>query len=148
MIDRDFFLECVGRVAGKSKDQFTIGEFCNAVLRITESGKARRFYNGYVQWLRGRKDREASPEITAQVNIGWCFGEGMPVEQQRMWNDAVGAEHPVFGTALASDKRPSIEEIFAAGQRVGEASKHGKMQKQIAIEKERFSQNAKKEGDA
>jgi len=143
--DKDFFLECVGR---EIDDDFTMGDFVSAVLRITESSKARRFYSGYIQWLRGRTDREATPEETAQINIGWCFGEGMPPEQQRMWNKVTRSEHPVFGMALSSDTRPTADEILEAGKRVGEASKSGLMKEQMAIEKERFSNNAKKEGHA
>ena len=137
--DKEFFLECVER---NKRGEFTIGDFCTAVMQITGSSLARRFYSGYLQWLRGRQDREATPEETARMNIGWCFGEGMSVEQQRMWNQVTGAEHPVFGMALASDKQPHFEDILEAGKRMGAA---GDLMEQMAIEKERFSTNAQKE---
>lgn len=136
MTNQEFFLQCVG-----NSDPFTIGDLCSAVLDIKDRAKAARFYRGYVTWLRKQKNLEAPAENVAKTNIGWVFGEGMSPVHQRMWNEVVGAEHPVFGTAQASANPPTFTEKFEAGLRLGEASKEGKLQEQLRIEREGFKRN-------
>jgi hypothetical protein len=136
MTDQEFFLQCVGK-----SDDFTIGDLCSAVLEIKDRAKAARFYRGYVRWLRKRRDLEASAENVAKTNIGWVFGEGMSPIHQRMWYEVVGAEHPVFGTTLASNNPPTYTEKLESGMRIGKASKEGKMREQIGIERERFQRH-------
>lgn len=150
MKDKDFFLEFVGALpTDDGEPGFNMGDVSNAVFKITEPKEARHFYNGYIQWLRGRKDREATAEITAQCNIGWCFGNGMPPWQQIMWNEVTGADHPIFGMALAKEPRPTSREIIESGRRIGEASKRpGGMARQIKLEKERFNRYAEEKGNS
>lgn len=136
MTDQEFFLQCVGK-----PDDFTLGDLATAILEIKDRAKAARFYRGYVRWLRKRRDLEAPAENVAKTNIGWVFGEGMSPIHQRMWNEVVGAEHPVFGTALASDRPPTFTEKLESGIRIGEASGKGKTQEQIGIERERFKRD-------
>jgi hypothetical protein len=96
-----------------------IGDLIDAVLGIHTPSEALSFYNDYVEWIRALRakktvafDPSSTPEDTARSNIGWCFGEGMPEQDVVMWSTAVGASHPVFGTAVNS---MTPQQLFDAG---------------------------------
>ena len=92
----------------------TIGALIGAVLQITTEADAQEFYHGYLAHQRQFKIANHTPEQVVRMNIGWCFGEGMPPDQIAMWSRVCGASHPVFGTTL-----PTPEAAFAAGVAAG-----------------------------
>jgi hypothetical protein len=80
-------------------DCHTVGDLMSAILSIDNDDDARRFFEGAVadiQWQidhglwQGHNDAITS----AQSNIGWCYGEGMPPERVAMWRRVTGAVHP------------------------------------------------------
>lgn len=87
----------------------TIGAFVAAVMEIDTDDDARLFYDGSLSYYA--ENGADNPAQVARANIGWCFGEGMAGERQRMWQRVCSAAHPIFGTAV-----PSFGEAFAAGQ--------------------------------
>lgn len=77
----------------------TIGDFISAVMAINNEADAQEFYRGYVEWLEaqpGRKTEHTAKHV-ADMNIGWCFGEGMTDERKQMWAKCTTASHPIFG---------------------------------------------------
>lgn len=95
----------------------TIGELMEAVFSVENEEDAREFYFGYLEYLRKLPKLQGGAERIARGNIGWCFGEGMAPEKIKMWSEACGASHPVFGTGT-----PSPKEAFEAGVKVGKKS--------------------------
>ena len=110
-----------------SKDNRTfethlLGDLWDAVWKIDNKKDAVKFYNGYVEWLKSlpkeMKSKEFNEEQTARKMIGWLFGEGMKPERIAMWNKAVGARHPVFGSGTPLPKDP-----FKEGIKLGRSKK-------------------------
>jgi len=118
MTDQEFFMQKVG----DKGEGHTIGQYRDAIYRITEVEEAQRFFRGSVAWIA--EQRKTHPEATsppgmsdeqiARDNIGYLLGYLCGEEHTRkakFWADACGAVHPIFGT-----KVPTPEEAFAAGQ--------------------------------
>jgi hypothetical protein len=105
--------------------------FIDAVLRI-KTGKAMRlFFEGYVMFLISEYPERplAKNEKIARSNIGFAFGEGMPMYLREKWNVQTGASHPVFGMS-----NPSPEEAFHLGCKLGEQMKFEKEMDQVLAE--------------
>jgi hypothetical protein len=101
----------------RGPDKHTIGDLIRAVFAIETIDDARRFHAGYLAWLYTiPSESRYTREDVALANIGWCFGEGMSDERIRMWREACGAAHPVFGTM---ERRPTAQEAFKAGVEAG-----------------------------
>jgi len=96
-----------------AEDDYTIGAFTSAVLKIDTIAAAKEFWEGYLQ-----HQKTVWSELNAlricQSNIGWCFGEGMSEECIQIWIQVCNASHPVFGTLI-----PTLEEAFKAGMHLG-----------------------------
>src|SRR3990172_8666847 len=76
-------------------------DFIRTVFSIKNEGDAKKFYRGYVEWLKDRhKTGDPAPEVVAKANVCWVFGEGMERSLIQMWIKACGAAHPVFGTKI------------------------------------------------
>jgi len=97
----------------------TFGDILHAVHNIASASEARQFLEDYSAFLesKGCGSKEKCSSI-ARANIGWCFGEGLSQERIDFWNEAVGAEHPYFGT-----KKPTMEEAFEMGVAAGRKAK-------------------------
>ncbi len=100
-----------------NKDSFTIGDFISAVMAIDNELDAEAFAADYESWSAKNHPKNNATEVM-RSNIGWCFGEGMDKERQKMWVKVCGASHPVFGQAT-----PTAEEAFEAGRKLGESIK-------------------------
>jgi hypothetical protein len=93
-----------------------------AVLSIHDPEEALLYYRGYVNWLKqDRTAKRGLAEEIAKESIGWCFGEGMPSEDIKMWIETTGAYHPAFGTRKPED--PQI--LFQMGVELGERLRRG-----------------------
>ena len=76
--------------------EMTIGHLIRAVMSVHSADDAKRFYEEYVDYLRTTPDLDSrGAEYVAKVNIGWCFGEGMPEKDRELWRQ-VGAYHPAL----------------------------------------------------
>jgi len=91
--------------------------FYQRVLRVHNAEDARRFFQGEVDWLRKNCPKVEDPEDMVRSNIGWVFGEGMKLEDRRMWRDTCGAEHPGFGPEYA-EREFTADECLQAGMRL------------------------------
>jgi hypothetical protein len=105
----------------RSAGKHTIGDFVRAVLAIENVDDARRFYLGCVAHIQAQIDAgtwqsgtTANAEEGARSNIGWCYGEGMSPERCRMWVEACGAVHPVFGAGPVG-----ADEALKVGREMG-----------------------------
>ena len=106
----------------------TIGALTSAILSIDDPAQATAFHEGYLEWQRALLlaahpsdgGRFEAPEEIVRFNIGWCFGEGMDPQRVEMWVAVCDARHPVFGVT-----KPTADEAFEAGIRMGEAMLHG-----------------------
>jgi hypothetical protein len=103
----------------------TIGNFIEAVRKIDNHGDAREFFREQLQEIRAARGAEARKAADPhafdmqlvhglQYDIGWCFGEGMPLARRQMWSEAVGAVHPVAGPEYAT-RDFTAREMFQAG---------------------------------
>lgn len=93
----------------------TIGKFVTSVLKIGgDREAAQRFYGRELAWLRKNHPEVTDPEAVLQSNIGWCFGEGMPIATRKMWVELTGAVHPGFGPEYA-EREFTFEECLQAG---------------------------------
>ena len=91
--DREFYDITVGKSS-------SIRAIYDAMNRIDNPDDAKRFFNGYVDYIHqeGKVSQEEAVTI-AKANLGWMFGEGMPPKRITMWHEATGAMHPLgFGT--------------------------------------------------
>jgi hypothetical protein len=96
----------------------TIGKFIEAVLYIGNNREAAQaFYAKEIGWLREHHPEVTDPDAVLRSNIGWCFGEGMPVATRKMWRDATGAVHPGFGPEYA-ERDFTPDECLRAGMAV------------------------------
>jgi hypothetical protein len=85
----------------------TIGDFISAVMVIDNEQDAQEFYSSYIDWLSQQPDRKFPEQQIADMNIGWCFGEGMALDRQRMWHNCTHASHPIFGRY-----NPTVQEAW------------------------------------
>jgi hypothetical protein len=92
--DYDFFIRLVG-----GKEEHTIGEFFNAVLKVKEPLDMLRFYRGATTFY-AKQGEVDDPAECAQFNIGYAFGEGMDQETINKWHSLTGAENIWFGHTL------------------------------------------------
>jgi hypothetical protein len=95
----------------------TIGNFIGAVLRVHDAVEARRFFETELAELRSKHPEVTKPELVLRSNIGWCFGEGMPVHERQMWAEICGAEHPLGPEYTNREFTP--DEILKAGMEMG-----------------------------
>lgn len=76
--------------------EMTIGHLIRAIMSVQSAVDAKQFYDEYVAYLRTTPDLDPrGAEYVANVNVGWCFGEGMADEKRRMWK-SLGAFHPAL----------------------------------------------------
>lgn len=97
------------------------------VLSIETDQEAQAFFTGHVEYLHrehGLPLEEARD--VARQNIGWCFGEGMSLDQRAMWRTVCQAYHPVFGE-MRTNLTPT--EMFEAGVRL--ASEGGQFSERL-----------------
>lgn len=100
----------------------TFWDIVRVVLSIHTEALARAYFETLVRWQMATNNW---PVIKAtQVSrewIGWCFGEGMPREDQEMWIRVCGAYHPVWGQNPVSE-----QEAFNLGVTIGMKMRTGK----------------------
>jgi len=115
MYDSQAALDFYTRLSG-AKSKTTIGDFVEAVLSVKGEVEARLFLEGYVMHMIQEHPERAlnENERIARDNIGFCFGEGMPISLKVMWK-SIGVSHPFFPTL-----DPTPEQAFEAGVRWGE----------------------------
>ncbi len=102
----------------------TIGSFISAVMKVPADRAAmRRFFETEVAWVRDHHPEVADPDRMLRSNIGWCFGEGMPLATRKLWAEETGAEHPGFGPEYAN-REFTFEECLQAGMRLAERHKY------------------------
>ena len=97
----------------------TIGTFIGQVLAIHNATAARKFFDAEVAELRASHPEVTKPELVLRSNIGWCFGEGMPIAERQMWARVCGAEHPGLGSAY-TDRDFTPDELLQAGMQMGQ----------------------------
>ena len=92
------------------------------MLAVDNEADALALFNQEVQRIQSQIDagtwESDKDAITAtHLNIGWCFGEGMPADRIAMWVKVCGAYHPFFG-----DKPPQLEDAIRFGEIWGKAN--------------------------
>src|ERR1035437_2614466 len=94
--------------------EHTIGHLIGAIMSIHNQTDAQEFRESYLAWVKEHPtDSRYTPEQMVNMNIGWCFGEGMDPKDIAMWR-VLGGTHPIFGTAL-----PTPEKVFQMGVELG-----------------------------
>lgn len=91
--------------------------FIQAILAVTTPAEARTFFDEYVEYLKTHHPSVETFIPRAQADIGWVFGEGMPLEKRGMWHEATGAEHP-FGSDFRV-RHLTTSELFLRGYEDG-----------------------------
>jgi len=95
--------------------KMNLGHLMASILEIHTAEEAKEFREGYIGWTAAMTGSTDPPEHVVDMNIGWCFGEGMPEKYRAMWRK-LGASHPVFGD-MKTD--PTPEEALSAGFNLG-----------------------------
>lgn len=98
----------------------SLGSLVSAVLKIADDRQAmRRFYDAELAWLRDEHPEITDPEKVLRSNIGWCFGEGMPLTTRKLWAEETGAEHMIAGPEFAQ-RDFEFTELLLAGMKYAE----------------------------
>lgn len=98
--------------------------FIWAVKAVPANRQAmRRFYNRELAWLRKEHPEIKDPVGVLRSNIGWCFGEGLPVATRKLWAEETGAEHLMAGPEFAQ-RDFTFEELLRSGMKYAERMIH------------------------
>lgn len=104
----------------RTVSDFNVGDLYDAVCRIRSVESARKFYAGYVAPPRGaRRHGPEAGRTRRQVEHRLVLRRGWPEDRIRMWTEACGAAHPVFGQMIPSSPKEALD----AGTRCGERAK-------------------------
>lgn len=95
------------------------GKFISRVLSIKDPEAMRAFFDTEVAYMRDKHPEIPDPAEILASNIGWCFGEGVPLATRKKWADATGAVHPGFGPEYA-EREFTFEECLNAGKKLAE----------------------------
>ncbi len=122
---KSYFLEKVEKAAkpgkfGKKTGRHSYGAMFDAVLTIDNPTDAKKFFDGYVEWLSEQDELTDDPAYVAKHNIGYMFGYYSEPEKYEMWMKATGVKHPIFGKDLHNI---SPEEAFWTGQKSADDGK-------------------------
>lgn len=115
MYDDQAALDFYTRLTG-AKATTSISDFIEAVMSVKGETEAKLFLEGYVMYMMQEHPERVlnEHERIARDNIGFCFGEGMPISLKVMWR-SLGVTHPFFGSL-----DPTPAQAFEAGVRWGE----------------------------
>jgi hypothetical protein len=94
--------------------EYSLSQVFDAVFAVECANDALRFRAGYAGYLAAKGVLNAGP--TATHNLGYAQGEGMTLEQIRVWTRA-GVVHPYMGDL--SGGLPTPAKWLAAGVKVG-----------------------------
>jgi hypothetical protein len=102
----------------------SLESFVLAVKSVPADRRAmRRFYDTELAWLRENHPEITDPDKVLRTNIGWCFGENIPLAIRKLWAAETGAEHLVAGPEFAQRDFTS-EELLRAGMNYAERMIH------------------------